>query len=887
MAKNSAAFNLIFGAKTNQLYKALNDTQRKLRRTSQQMSAVGKTMTRNLTLPLLAIGAGAFKTAMDFESSMSKVKGITKATDSEIKQLTNSARELGRSTTFTASQVAQLQFEYAKAGFGKDQILNATKATLNLAQATGSDLAQAAEVAGTTLNQFHLDAAETTRVTDVMTAAFSGSPLDITRFQESMKMVAPIAQKAGLSLEETTAMLMNLAQSGITGSMAGTQLNRIISELGSTSGGVTKAIQDLAEKGLNLANAEDEVGKRAKTALLVMGDGIPTIEKFTKELENSGGAASATAKDMNDNAKGGLKEMMSAIEGVAISIGTILTPAIEKLSDFIKVLAQGFESLSKPTQSIITTMAAAAAGAGVLLRVFGGLGNQMIKLVGIYKLKKTAVLADIVGTKTATAAQRTHAGAVAAGSLALKGFRTALISTGIGALVVALGFAAGKLIDYVTKINSAKKAETGFNTAITETNDALTERAKILDRDVENQSVKDLRKTTRAIQEEIDSLDAGDLINAMKKAGGVITGAGADVLNKTVRDANLAFMALLSGEDMASIINDFDGFIGGRGAELIETAVRRTRNVLIEQRKEAEAALEKLNKANNGTSTGGEDVATTSAAALRSEFVNLNNEIGFMKRQVAAGGLIDAEHLNDLESKLSKVVQLAKDLNVSFDDIKTPETLKALSVDVKDIFNSLDRSVQKTLTSTHENLKTGTNRFGELINAMRIRAEQMQTTFEAAFGIMSSSMQQMTSEGASGFESLAKSIGRAVRQIISAQIAQAVSLAILDALKKSGGNPFVGGMLAAAGATAAKGLFDSLITPFALGGIVQKPTLSLIGEAGPEAVVPFNRMDEFMNMAGAGASGGQVGVSGRITGNDIFLTNKYATNQSGRRRVII
>ena len=67
MAKNSAAFNLIFGAKTNQLYKALNDTQRKLRRTSQQMSAVGKSMTRNLTLPLVAIGAGAFKTAMNFE----------------------------------------------------------------------------------------------------------------------------------------------------------------------------------------------------------------------------------------------------------------------------------------------------------------------------------------------------------------------------------------------------------------------------------------------------------------------------------------------------------------------------------------------------------------------------------------------------------------------------------------------------------------------------------------------------------------------------------------------------------------------------------------------------------------------------------------------------
>lgn len=886
MAKNSAAFNLIFGAKTNQLYKALNDTQRKLRRTSQQMSAVGKSMTRNLTLPLVAIGAGAFKTAMNFESSMAKVQAVSGATAKDFKKLEESARELGRSTTFTASEVSSLQLEFAKLGFSATDINKVSRATLNLAQATGSDLRQAAEVAGIVLGGFQLEANETTRVTDVMTKAFSSSPLDINKFQESIKNVAPVANAAGLSLEQTSAMLGVLAKSGITGSRAGTALRRIISELGSTSGDVVGDIQKLASAGLNLADAKDEVGRNAQAALLVLSNGVDDIDNLTTSLDKSSGTAQKMADVMNDNAKGGLKEMMSAVEGVAISIGTILTPAIEKLSDFIKVLAQGFESLSKPTQSIITTMAAAAAGAGVLLRVFGGLGNQMIKLVGIYKLKRTAVLADIVGTKTATAAQRTHAGAVAAGSLALKGFRTALISTGIGALVVALGFAVGKLIDFVTKTNDAATAETKLQTSVNLTNDALKERAKILGKkDASGDSISELRERTRAIQNEIDALSVDDLVDNLTVGGNLVGGVVSDVLESTIQDAFENFNALLTDDDVGQLFSNYEEFIGGRGAELLRLAVSQTRDELRRQKEEAEKALKKLQ--GTETNAGGEDVATTSAAALRNEFVNLNNEIGFMKRQVAAGGLIDAEHLNDLESKLSKVVQLAKSLNVSFDDLKTLEPLKALSVDVKDIFNSLDESVQKTLTSTHENLKTGTNRFGELIESMRVRTELMQSTFESAFGIMSSSMQQMTSEGATGFESLAKSIGRAVRQIISAQIAQAVSMAILDALKKSGGNPFVGGMLAAAGATAAKGLFDSLITPFALGGIVTKPTLSLLGEAGTEAVVPFNRMDEFMSMAGAGASGGQVGVSGRITGNDIFLSNKYATNQSGRRRVII
>jgi hypothetical protein len=102
MAKNSAAFNLVFGAKTKQLYKALNDTQRKLNRTSQQMSAVGKSMTRNLTLPILAVAAGSLKLAVSFESSMLKVKAVSGATGKEFESLKKKALDLGKSTTFTA-----------------------------------------------------------------------------------------------------------------------------------------------------------------------------------------------------------------------------------------------------------------------------------------------------------------------------------------------------------------------------------------------------------------------------------------------------------------------------------------------------------------------------------------------------------------------------------------------------------------------------------------------------------------------------------------------------------------------------------------------------------------------------------------------------------------
>ena len=844
-------------------------------------------MSRNLTLPLLAVGAGAFKTSVEFESSMAKVKAVSGATGKEFKELEKKARALGSSTTFTASEVSSLQLEFAKLGFSSIEINEVTEATLNLAQATGSDLAEAAAVAGATLGGFQLQAKETTRVTDVMAAAFSSTPLDISSFRESMKNVAPVAEKAGVSLEQASAMLGVLAKAGIKGSRAGSALRRILSDLGATGGNVGDAIKKLSEKGLTMGGAMDEVGRSAQTALLVLSSGTDDVDELTKSFENSSGKAKEMSDIMNDNAKGSIKEMMSAIEGVAISIGKILTPTLQNITKTITALAQKFESLSKPTQKIITGMFATAAAVGPLMYVLGGLGGTVLKLVGLLRMKRLALIADAAASGTATVASGGFSTATLISAASLKAFRTALISTGIGALVVGLGLAAGALFEFIGKSNDATKSERDMAAAVLANNNMLRERRKILGGSIGDKSIKDLRATTAAIQSEIDALDANDLIAAMTKAGGILKDGAADVLSSTLQDAALRFQTLLTGDDMVASIQNFDGFIGGRGAEIIKQAVSQTRAELVRQRKEAEDALSKLQTKANAGGAGGEDAATTSAASLRSEFVQLKKEIGFIKRQVNDGGIVDIDHLSDLETKFSKVVNLAKDLKVNLSDLQAPEAMKGVAADVETIFNSLDKSVQKTLSSTANKLHKSTPIFEELFENMRLKSEALQNTFEASFGIMSSSMQQMTSEGASGFESLATSIGRAVRQIISAQIAQAVSMALIDALKKSGGNPFVGGVLAAAGATAAKGLFDRMIPQFALGGIVTKPTLGLVGEAGTEAIVPFNRMGEFMKMAGVGNTGGKMAVSGRLSGNDIFLSNQFSQNQSARRRVVI
>lgn len=166
-------------------------------------------------------------TFSEFEFTLAKVRAVSGATDEEFAGLSKTAEDLGRSTFFTAAQVAGLQLNFAKLGFRTDEIQDATEATLQLATATGSDLERAATVAGNTVRGFALDASETQRVVDVMAAAFTGSALDIEKFATSMSKVAPVAKAAGFSLEETAAILGIVQTAGIEASIAGTSLRNI------------------------------------------------------------------------------------------------------------------------------------------------------------------------------------------------------------------------------------------------------------------------------------------------------------------------------------------------------------------------------------------------------------------------------------------------------------------------------------------------------------------------------------------------------------------------------------------------------------------------------------------------------------------------------------
>ncbi len=361
------------GADTSQLNKNLGDARKKIAQNTREIQNLGRNLTVGITAPLVAIGASSVKVFADFEQSMAKVKAVSGATSTEFESLTNNAQELGRTTRFTASEVSALQLEFAKLGFTSEEITQVTGATLNLAQATGSDLAQSAEVAGATLRAFGLDASETGHVTDVMAAAFSSSALDINSFQDSMKFVAPVAKAAGVTLEEATAMLGQLANNGIKGSNAGTSLRRILQEVAGTGMDFGEAMKKSAGEVINLADAKDEVGRTASSAFLVLKEGMGDVDGLTQSLIASDGAAADMAATMDDTAQGAMKRMQSALEGAQIEIGQALAPIMIKLAGIVSDLAGRFASMSDGGQLVIMAISGIAALIGPLLLVLPNL----------------------------------------------------------------------------------------------------------------------------------------------------------------------------------------------------------------------------------------------------------------------------------------------------------------------------------------------------------------------------------------------------------------------------------------------------------------------------------------------------------------------------------
>lgn len=306
----------------------------------------------------------------NFNQAQADLRSVTGRTKEELSGLTQQAKDLGATTKFTASEVTELQIEFAKLGFSTQEISNATEATLSLAAASGTDLANAASIAGATVRGFGLDTKETQRVVDVMANSFTKTSLDIGKFQTAMGIVAPVAASANVSIEETTALLGTLTDAGIDASTAGTGLRNVFLEL--TKKGLTfeeamTMIQNATDKN---SVALDLFGKRGATIGTVLASNTQKTADLTVQLNKSGGAAEKMAKEQLNTLNGSLQLLNSAWEGFILSLeegdGVIaklvtgalngLAKGLTQLTNIGAILEVTFKGVDDASEQALQTM---------------------------------------------------------------------------------------------------------------------------------------------------------------------------------------------------------------------------------------------------------------------------------------------------------------------------------------------------------------------------------------------------------------------------------------------------------------------------------------------------------------------------------------------------
>ena len=292
-----------------------------------------------------------------FEFEMAKVKAISGANEGEFRKLNKTAQELGRSTFFTAQQVAALQLNFSKLGFTSAEVLQVQEAALLAATATGEDLARTATVIGATVRGFGLDATEGARVSDVMAASFTSSALTLEKFQTSMTKVSSVAKILGFDLEETTAIMGVLTDAGIEASIAGTSLRQIFLKMGDPSSDLAKKLgftvnsseqmieefRKLRDAGVNVEDMLELVDARQVQAIANMIEHIDKIEAQTEAFRNSEGAAAEMADIIGNTLQGATLRFQSALDGLRIvlldKIAPVLTTVRNGFADLFNILA--------------------------------------------------------------------------------------------------------------------------------------------------------------------------------------------------------------------------------------------------------------------------------------------------------------------------------------------------------------------------------------------------------------------------------------------------------------------------------------------------------------------------------------------------------------------
>lgn len=303
---------------------------------------------KGATAGLTALGGAAIKVGSDFEAGMSQVQAISGASGEDLEKLKNKAKEMGATTKFSATESAEALNYMAMAGWKTEDMLGGLEGVMNLAAASGEDLATASDIVTDAMTALGMKADEAGHFSDVLAAAASNANTSVGGMGETFKYAGAMAGTLGYSVEDVALATGLMANAGIKGTMAGTSLNSIMTRLSTNTNGARDAIEELGvaffnEDGsarsltdvmgeLREATADMTTEQKANFANTVAGmeaqKGLSAIlnateddyNKLSAAIQNADGCALEMAETMQDNLQGQLTILQSGLEGLGISL---------------------------------------------------------------------------------------------------------------------------------------------------------------------------------------------------------------------------------------------------------------------------------------------------------------------------------------------------------------------------------------------------------------------------------------------------------------------------------------------------------------------------------------------------------------------------------------
>lgn len=455
----------------------------------------GRALTLGVTAPLMTAAGAAIQTGMQFDASMSNVYGLMSSlnlSQDQMDALRDTAREMGATTKFSASEAADAMGYMALAGWDDAQVIAGIPGVLNLAAAANMDLAKASDIVTDTMTPFGMAAERAGEAADVFAYAQANSNTTVEALGEAMKYAAPTADAFGMTLQDTAAAMGVLANAGIKGSQGGTTLNAMLRDMknnakngaiaiGKTKVALTNAdgsyrsyaaiIRDIDKATSSMTASQRDAALGAifgdeslKGILATLKQGPDALDAMTEGMYACGGAAEDMAATMGDNLKGDLAILESGAQDMAIALSDWLMPAARGVVQGVTDLIGKFNALDDGTKNTIFRIGAMAAAAGPLL--LNG-GKVLTLLSGVNPL--------VVGLGAAAALAYTH-------SDALQGM-VAKLGDGVKAFGAALESGAGFTAAFSAGLTAAFGEEAagkvlgaieGIKTAISTVGDVLT-----------------------------------------------------------------------------------------------------------------------------------------------------------------------------------------------------------------------------------------------------------------------------------------------------------------------------------------------------------------------------------------------------------------------------